>query len=149
MKKTKGKSPLFWLYLVSGVVIVGLLVWTSLRMLQETPVREASVEVPGEGWVTVRFSTSPFPPVADELVIISFVPLNTRGVMVDLGTEIPFSFGQRGSETTVGFGQATIDQMEMAYQAIVEFPVSGGYWLELDVGSGQNVVFQINVRRSE
>jgi hypothetical protein len=146
MENNKGKSQLFWLYLISGVVIVGLLIWTSLRMLQETPVREASVEIPGEGWVTVRFSTSPFPPVAREPVQVSIIPLNTRGIMADLGAELPYSFGHQGSENPVMLGQATIDPMGMAYQAIVEFPVTGGYWLELDVSGSQKVVFQINVR---
>ncbi|MFU8773892.1 MAG: hypothetical protein ACNA8H_15915 [Anaerolineales bacterium] len=144
--KSNRRSPLIWVYVVSGVVVIGLLVWASLRLLQETPVREASVEIPGEGWVTVRFSTSPFPPVAGDLVQVSFVPLNTRGIMVNLGTNLPFSFGQRGSESPLGVGEANIDPMGMAYQTWVEFPFTGGYWLELDVGGVQNVVFQVNVR---
>lgn len=148
-RKANRKPSLTWLYLISGLVIVGLLAWTSYRMLQETPAREASVEIPGQGWVTVEFSTSPFPPLTTGTVMLSFMPRNARGVMVDLGPGLPFTFGQRGSDTAIGSGQATLDSMGMYYQAGVQFPQVGDYWLELDVMDGQTVRFQFNVRPAQ
>lgn len=78
--------------------------------------------------------------------MVHFIPINTRGVFVDLGMTLPFTFGQQGDETAIGSGQANFDSTETSYIAIVEFPAAGAYWLELDLGAGQMVVFQFNVR---
>jgi hypothetical protein len=144
--KAKRKSPLVWLYLIAGVVICGLLGWSSLRLLQDTPSRQAAVEIPGQGWVTVEFTTSPFPPVATKTVTLSFMPTNSRGVMVDFGPGLPFAYGQRGSETPLDAGLATLDSGGMFYLAGVDFPADGDYWVDLDVGDSRSVRFQFNVR---
>lgn len=147
-KRNKGPNILL-LYILSGLVILGLLAWTSFQLLREAPVREASANLPGRGWVNVRFSTDPFPPVTTGTVVLSFMPANDRGVMVDLGPALPFKFGTRGDDSALGSGVATLDATGMFYQVRVQFPLVGDYWLEVDLGSGQNVRFLFYVRPAQ
>jgi hypothetical protein len=145
---TRSRS-LIWLYLVAAVAILGLVVWTSLRTLRDSPNREASVDLPGMGFVTVQFSTDPSPPLPSGTVQLNFMPANSRNVMVDLGPALPFAYGYKGSETPVGSGQAVLDSMGMNYQAGVQFPGVGDYWVAIDVGGGEEVRFQFYVEPAQ
>jgi len=145
----KRSVSLRWLYLLFGLLVLALLAWASLRTLRETPNREASVELPGKGWVTIRFQTEPFPPLPSGTVMLTFMPVNSRGVMVDLGQSLPYSIGARGSETPLQTGQALLDPSGMNYQAGVQFPVVGDYWLVLDLSSGKQVRFQLYVEPAQ
>jgi hypothetical protein len=140
---------LLWLYLVAAAAILGLVVWTSLRALRDTPNREASVDMPGMGFVTVSFSTDPFPPLPSGTVLLNFMPSNSRNVMVDLGPAVPYTYGYKGNETPLGSGQAALDEMGMNYQAGVRFPSVGDYWVALDVGGGKQVRFQFFVEPAQ
>lgn len=70
-EKITRPHSLLWLYVIAAAVILGLVVWSSLRALRDNPNREASVEVPGMGFVTVRFSTDPFPPLPSGTVVMT------------------------------------------------------------------------------
>lgn len=145
----KGSRSLLWLYLISAATILGLVIWSSLRALRDNPNREASIDLPGAGFVTVRFSTDPFPPLPSGTVMLNFMPTNSRKGMVDLGQALPFTYGYKGSETPVGSGQAVLDSMGMNYQAGVQFPSVGDYWVSLDLGGGKQVRFQFYVEPAQ
>ena len=148
--KAEMKSrSLLWLYLLSGAVILSLVVWTSLRTMRDTPTREASVDLPGTGIVIVRFSTDPFPPLPSGTVLLNFMPTNSRNVMIDLGQALTFTYGYKGNDAPIGSGQAVMDDMGMNYQAGVQFPVVGDYWLALDLGNGKQVRFQFYVEPAQ
>lgn len=145
----KKRSPVLWLYLIFGLLIITIISWTSLRLLKDAPNREATVDLPGLGWVTVQFSTNPNPPLPTGIVTLRFMPTDSRNRMLDLGSSIPFSFGVLGSDTPVGSGQAAPDSTGMYYQAGVQFPMVGDYWLVLDLGAGKQVRYQLYVKPAQ
>lgn len=69
--------------------------------------------------------------------------------MVALGQSLPYSCGYKGSETPVGSGQAVSEPMGMNYQAGVQFPGVGDYWVTLDVGGGKQARFQFYVEPAQ
>ena len=143
------KVPLFYLYLLFGALIFGLLAWSSLRMLRETPKREVNLELPGSGWVTLSLTTDPFPPLPSGTVVLTFMGMNSRNVMVDLGASVPFSFGFKGSEASLGSTLATPAANGSGYQAGVQFPTPGDYWISFDLGNGQVAAFQLYVEPAQ
>lgn len=135
-----------WIYVVFGVLLVILLVWSSLRVLRETPTRQASVEIPNAGWTTMTMTTEPFPPVSGGVVVVRVRGEDNRGTARNLGPTLPYRFGSQGSENTIGSGNAVPEAQGTGYQAEVRFPSPGGYWLEFDVGAERPVRFQLDVR---
>ncbi|HEX6303264.1 MAG TPA: hypothetical protein VFZ76_03675 [Anaerolineales bacterium] len=149
MTTEKKSPPLLWLYIFSGVAILGLIVWTSLRTLRDNPNREATVDLPGQGLVTVRFTTDPYPPLPSGTVILDFMAINSRRQMLNLGPALPYSYGSKGSETPIAAGQAILDEMGMSYQAGVQFSVVGDYWTILELDNGKQVRFQFYVEPAQ
>lgn len=143
MKSKQSKIPLGLLYVLFGIGIVAALVWTSLRAMRETPTREVTLELPGQGWVTFSLTTAPYPPITGEMVSLILTARNRNGVALDLGSEIPFDYGIKGDDTPLGSG----DSLEAGarYQAGILFPEPGGYWLAYDIGIDNPVTFQIYV----
>lgn len=71
------------------------------------------------------------------------------GVMVDLDSSLPFTYGQQGRDIPIGSGQADIDSMGMTYLADAQFPVVGNYWVRLDLGNDEKVQFQVWVKPAD
>ncbi len=145
--ESSNRLPLFLLYGAIALLAIGLLVWSSLRTLRETPARETSVEFPSMGWVTVRLTTEPFPPLPSGTVALNLMGMNSRGVMVDLGPSIPFTFGTSGSETALGSGIAA--PQGGSYRGGVQFPIPGDYWLIFDLPDGKQARFQLTVEPAQ
>jgi hypothetical protein len=120
----KKRSPIIWIYLIFGALILIVLVRSTQKMLEEAPNRKASVDLPGVGLVTVQFSTSPNPPLPTGTVILNFMPTDNRNRMMNLGGSLPISNGMPGSDKPVGSGQAVLDTAGMTYQAGVQFPMA-------------------------
>ncbi|HUF39381.1 MAG TPA: hypothetical protein VMN57_12725 [Anaerolineales bacterium] len=148
LKKPERDFPVVYVYVVSAIVILGLLVWSFVRSMEENDTRQASVEMPGQGFVTISFSTDPYPPLPSGTVQLNLMGMNSRNLMVDLGPEIPFTFGPVGSESPQGRGSAA-PLGDGNYQADVQFIVPGTYWLLFDLGSGRTVRFQIRVEPAQ
>lgn len=146
--KPRRKFPIYLLYIGFVLAILGLLIWSFMRTLQENDTRQASVELPGQGFVTVSLTTDPYPPLPSGTVQLNLMGMNSRNVMVDLGPEIPFSFGPQGSDTPQGRGTAT-PLGDGNYQAGVQFTVPGTYWLLFDLGSSESVRFQVRVEPAQ
>jgi hypothetical protein len=147
MKDKKNKLPMKWVYLIFGVLVVGMLVWTSMQALRETPTRKVTLELPGQGWVTLSLTTNPYPPLPTGTVAVSLRADNSRGVMVDLGEVLPYSFGAKGSQEAFDVGQAT--RKGSTYQAGVGFPTPGDYWLIFELEDGYKAEFQIYVEPAQ
>ncbi len=141
-------SGTIWLYLSFMLLLAILLVWTSVRTLRETPSREVGVEIPDLGWVTLKLRTDPFPPMTSGKVTLNLASSNSRGSSVDLGSKIPFTFGSQGSHSALGSGSAT-SITDGGYQAGINFPVPGGYWLAFDVGGSKPAQFNLYVQPSQ
>ena len=136
-----------WFYAVFGVLILALLVWTSLRTLQETPSREVSVQLPDQGWITFRLGTEPFPPLPTGIVTLNLAIVNNRGAPIDFGPSIPFVFGAMGIDTPQDGGEVVWNGR--AYQNGIQFPTAGDYWLYFDLGGGKQVDFQVYVKPAQ
>ena len=146
--KPRRKFPVFLLYAGFALAILALLIWSFLRTLQENDTRQASVELPGQGFVTISLTTAPYPPLPSGTVQLNVMGMNSRNVMVALGPEIPFTFGPQGSDTPQGSGTAT-PLGDGSYQAGVQFSVPGTYWLLFDLGNDRQVRFQVRVEPAQ
>ena len=147
MKAKQKNVSMKWIYMVFAAMVFGVLVWTSLRVLRETPTREVTIELPDQGWVTLSLTTNPFPPLPTGIVAVSLRANNSRGVMVDLGEVLPYSFGAKGSEKVFEVGQAI--RNGSAYQAGIVFPTPGDYWLIFDLDDEHKAEFQLYVEPAQ
>lgn len=147
MKAKKSKFSVVWLVAIFLVAVLGMVVWTSLRALRETPTRQVTKELSGQGWVTFNLTTSPYPPKAKENISLELTAMNRNNVALNLGQNLPFTFGEKGSQTPLGDGIAV--QNGYRYQTRVQFPVDGNYWMSFDLGNGNLVEFQIIAERSQ
>jgi hypothetical protein len=148
MSSNSDRRPyLIWIYFLFGVCVLALLVWTSLRALQETPAREASVQLPDQGWVTFRLSTEPYPPLPTGIVTLKLEIINNRSATIDIGPSVPFTYGVRGNDAPKDGGK--VEWNGSTYQKEVKFPTSGNYWLTFDLGDDKQIDFQIYVKPAQ
>ncbi len=145
----KTLSPSAWLYVLFGTLVVGLLAWSSLRTLRESPSREVNLEVTGQGWVTLQLKTDPFPPLPGGTVLLTLASTNSGGALVNLGASIPFTFGMKNSSSPVGSGSASPDPQSGSYRANIQFPAPGDYWLSFTVGDSQPARFDLYVKPAQ
>lgn len=138
-------SPI-WLYAIFGVALLMLIGWSSLRVLTESPERQVGVDLGAKGWVTLTMRTDPAPPQPG-MAQVSVKSENSRGLSIELGPTVPYSFGEKNSVKALGSGQLRLS--DSAYQAAVPFPAPGDYWLRLDLGSGKEARFQLSVRPAQ
>ena len=136
-----------WIYAGFAVIVLITLIWTSQQALREMPTREVTLELPGQGWVTLSLTTNPYPPLPTGTVAVSLRASNSRGVMVDLGNALHYSFGAKGSEQAINSGEAI--RNGSTYQAGVVFPTPGDYWLTLDLGDEHKAEFQLYVEPAQ
>jgi hypothetical protein len=141
-------SGTIWLYLSFTLLLAILLVWTSVRTLRETPSREVGLDVPDMGWVTLKLKTDPFPPITSGTVTVNLASSNSRGLSVDLGPKIPYTFGSKGSRSALGSGSAA-SIAEGGYQTGISFPTPGSYWLAFDVGGSKPAQFNLYVQPAQ
>jgi hypothetical protein len=149
MQYLKNKiSGTIWLYISFTLLLAILLIWTSVRTLRETPSLEVGLDVPDRGWITLKLRTDPFPPITSGTVTVNLASSNSRGISVDLGPKIPFTFGSQGSQAALGNGSAT-SITDGSYQAGISFPVPGSYWLAFDVGGSRPAQFNLYVQPAQ
>ena len=118
-------------------------------MLRETPEREVNLELPGTGWVNLRLTTDPFPPLPSGTVILTLVGMNSQGLVLKLGESVPYTFSLQGSETNLGSGLATPSQDGSGYRASVQFPATGQYDVNFDLGGGAVARYQLYVEPAQ
>ena len=135
--ENKQRFRVDWLiYILAAVGFVGLLVWSTRGELSRNPSREAAADLGPNGFITIRFSTSPYPPLPTGTVNLSFVPMDSRGRTVAIDS-LTYEFGPAGSDQPVGSGSAEpmADNSGM-YMAGAQFPSVGDWWLQATVTLG-------------
>ena len=147
MKTRSDKVSTKWIYLIFAILVFAVLIWTSLQALRETPTREVSIQIPDQEWVTLSLTTNPFPPLPTGSVALTIRANSNRGVTVDLGEALPFSFGAEGSNEAFNNGEALWNGF--AYQAGVMFPTPGNYWLNIDLSAENKAEFQLYVEPAQ
>lgn len=135
------------LYAGFGLALLALLVWTSLRTLQETPSREVGLELPGYGWVSLTLTTDPFPPLPGGNIRLDLRVVTSQGGGVDLGGSIPYRFGMADNWQSLGEGRAV--SSPSGYQTTVQFPAPGNYWLVYDLAKGYQARFSVYVKPAQ
>lgn len=126
-----------WLiYILAAVGFVGLLVWSTRGELSRNTSREATADLGSNGFITIRFSTSPSPPLPTGTVNLSFMPMDSRGRTVPIDS-LTYEYGPAGSDQPVGSGSAEpmADNSGM-FMAGVQFPYVGDWWLRATVTRG-------------
>ncbi|OGO27700.1 MAG: hypothetical protein A2W33_01900 [Chloroflexi bacterium RBG_16_52_11] len=126
-----------WLiYILAAAGLVGLLIWSTRGELSRNPSREATADLGPNGFVTIRFSTSPYPPLPTGTVNLSFMPMDSRGRTVAIDS-LTYEYGPAGSDQPVGSGIAKpmADNSGML-MAGARFPSVGDWWLRARVTLG-------------
>ncbi len=133
----KRRFRLDWLiYIIAAAALVGLLIQSTRSELSRNPSREASVDLGPNGFITIRFSTSPYPPLPTGTVNLSFMPMNSRGQPVALDS-LTYEYGPAGSDQPFGFGMAEpMSDNSGMFMAGAQFPSVGDWWLRAQVALG-------------
>lgn len=123
--------------IVAAIVLIVLLVSASRNELSRNPVREASIDFGRDGFVTIQFSTDPYPPLPTGMVSLSFMPMNSRGQTVALD-DLVFEYGLSGSDHPLGSGIAErMPDGSGMFMASAQFPSVGDWWLRARARLGQ------------
>lgn len=145
---SRRELPTGLLYAIFAVLVLALLAWSFTRAMRANDTTQVSVEIPGQGFVAISLTTDPYPPLPSGTVELNLMGMNSRNVMVDLGSEVPFTFGPQGSENPQGSG-AAVALGDGNYRAGVVFSVPGTYWLLFDLGGGHSARFQVRVEPAQ
>ena len=115
-----------WLiYILVGAGFVGLLVWSTRGELSRNPSREATADLGPSGFITIRFSTNPYPPLPTGTVNLSFMPIDSRGRTVAIDS-LAYEYGPAGSDQPVGSGIADpMSDNSGMFMAGAQFPSVG------------------------
>src|SRR3972149_5915780 len=126
-----------WLiYILAAAGLIGLLIWATRGELSRNPPRDAAAHLGPNGFITIRFSTSPYPPLPTGTVNLSFMPMDSRGRTVAIDS-LTYEYGPAGSDQPVGSGSAEpmADNSGM-FMTGVQFPSVGDWWLRAKVTLG-------------
>jgi len=121
------------MYILVAAGLVGLIIWTTRDELSKNPSREATVDLGPNGFIAIRFSTDPYPPLPTGTVNLSFLPIDSRGRTVAIDN-LSYDYGFSGSDQPVGSGIAELmtDNSGM-FMAAAQFPTVGDWWLRATV----------------
>src|SRR3989304_2018809 len=127
-----------WLiYILAAAGFVGLLVWATRGELSRNPSREATANLGPNGFITILFSTSPYPPLPTGTVNLSFMPMDSRGRTVAIDS-LAYEYGLAGSDQPVGSGIAEpMSDNSGVFMAGAQFPSVGDWWLRATVKLGE------------
>ena len=128
---------LWLLYVLVPLAIIGLLVWSFMKEISGNPSRDATADLGPYGLVTIRFNTSPYPPLTTGTVTLSFMPLDSRRRMVPVDA-VTYEYGQAGSDQPFGSGEAQVmsDGSGM-FMGSARFANVGNWWVRVNVRKGQ------------
>ena len=147
------RSYLTWLlYGLAALALVALLIRSTLGELARNPSRDATADLGPYGLVTIRFNTSPYPPLPTGTVTLSFMPMDSRRRMIQVN-EVTYEYGRAGSDQPVGSGEAQVmaDGSGM-FMGSAQFANVGSWWVRANVRKGQaqdQVRFTVNVEPAQ
>jgi hypothetical protein len=143
---TKKRIHAGWiLYPAAVLLFIWILYTATMRELARTPIRDAAADLGQYGFVTIRFSTDPFPPLPTGSVMLSFQPMDSLQRTVELD-QVAYEYGPAGSEQAVGSGMAQLaPDASGIYTGSAQFSYVGNWWVKARVSKGDN---QADVRFS-
>jgi len=126
----KRRFRIDWLmYILVAAGLAGLLIWSTLGELSRNPSRDAIADLGPNGFLTIRFSTDPYPPLPTGTVNLSFMPMDSRGLTVAIDS-LTYEYGPAGSDQPVGSGKAELMSNNSGmFMAGAQFPTVGDWWL--------------------
>lgn len=140
------------LYILTAIVVIGLLVWSTLGEVARNPSRDAIADLGPYGPVTIRLQTNPYPARPTGTVGLSFMLFDSNRVTVNPDS-FSFEYGREGSDQPVGSDavQPMSDGSGMI-MAGARFPSVGRWWLRVNLAKGgyeDEVQFTIEVRPAQ
>jgi hypothetical protein len=145
-QQTRKRFRLEWfLYPAAVLLLIWVLYSATMRELARTPIRDAAANLGQYGFVTIRFSTDPFPPLPTGTTMLSFQPTDSlqRTFEVD---QITYEYGPAGSEQAAGSGVAQLmSDGSGTYMGSAQFFYVGNWWVKAKVSKAGN---QADVRFS-
>lgn len=133
----KRRFRIEWLmFILFAAGLVGLMIWATRGDLSSNPSRDATADFGPYGFITIRFSTSPYPPLPTGTVNLSFMPMDSRGRTVAIDS-LSYEYGTAGSDQPVGSGMAEpMSDNSGMFMAGAQFPSVGDWWLRAKVTIG-------------
>ena len=140
-RQSRRINPSWIIYGITGIGIIGLLLWSMLSEIGMNPAREASEDLGPSGFITVKFTTNPYPPLPTGNITLSFMPMNSRRQPVNLDA-LTYEYGLKGSERVIGSAKAEImsDGSGM-YMGKANFPSIGDWWVRVKITRGNNQAY--------
>lgn len=131
------------LLVIPLVIIIGG--WVFWQQLRQSPTRQAAVEVPPYGLMTVRLTTDPFPPLTTGAVQMT-LRLQAPGGRMAMVDRVSYSYGPADADQ-VFEGQAEAVGME-TFQGPLRFSTTGDWWIKVLIenqGASGEVTFTLPV----
>lgn len=142
----KGLSLAAKLTLLVIPVIIIITGWVFWQQLQQSPTRQAGVNIPPYGVVTIRLSTDPFPALATGTVQMT-LRLQAGGGQMAMVDRVTYTYGPvDGDEVFQGETQEM--GMEM-FHGPLRFTRTGDWWIKVRVenqGVSDEATFTIPVK---
>lgn len=129
------------------VILVVLIVggWVFWQQLRQSPTRQAAVEVPPYGLITVQLTTDPFPPLTTGTVQMT-LRLQAPGGRTAMVDRVTYNYGPADGDQ-VFEGQAEAVGRE-TFQGPLRFATTGNWWIKVRVenqGASGEVTFTLPV----
>lgn len=131
------------LLVIPVVLIVGG--WVFWQQLRQSPTRQAAVEMPPYGLMTVQLTTDPFPPLTTGTVQMT-LRLQAPGGRMAMVDRITYSYGPVDGDQ-VFEGQTEAVGME-TFQGPLRFTTTGDWWIKVRIenqGASGEVSFTLPV----
>ncbi len=109
-------------------VVIIMASWFLWQELQQSPIRQAGVQLPAYGVVTVQLTTDPFPAVATDMVQMTLrlqAPVS-RMAMVD---RVTYTYGPVDGEAI--FQGETQEVAMETFQGALRFTTGGNWWINV------------------
>ena len=128
-----------WLmYILGAAMLIGLLIQATRSEISRNPSRDATIDLGPNGFITIRFATSPYPPLPTGTVNLTFMPMNSRGRPIAVDS-IAYEYGSADSEQPIGSGTAEpMSDNSGMFMAGARFPSVGDWWLRARVIIGNS-----------
>jgi hypothetical protein len=126
-KRMKPSTKLALLVLPVIIISASWLLW---QELQQSPIRQAGVQLPAYGVVTVQLTTEPFPAVASEPVQMT-LRLAAPGGRMTMVERVTYTYGpQNGSDIFQG---ETREVAMETFQGPLQFTDAGDWWIYVNI----------------
>jgi hypothetical protein len=141
------------IYFLAAAGLVGLIVWSMAKEVAGNPARDATADLGTNGLVTIRLTTDPFPALPTGVVVLNFMPMDSRQRSMELD-DLTYEYGRMGDDRPVGSGiaQAMSGNGMIMFMGNAQFPVVGTWWIRARITKGNtqaDVKFTVYVKPAQ